>query len=56
MVGNLVATQILSAQNLPLGSAMAILLILLLAATVVSAALLVLAASRLMRLARGPAL
>jgi spermidine/putrescine transport system permease protein len=37
MVGNLVATQILSAQNLPLGAAMAVLLIVLLAAVVVAA-------------------
>ena len=38
MVGNLVATQILSAQNLPLGAAMAVLLIGMLALVVVAAA------------------
>jgi spermidine/putrescine transport system permease protein len=56
MVGNLVATQILAAQNLPLGAAMAILLIGMLAMVVAAAAALLLSARGLLRLARGPAI
>jgi spermidine/putrescine transport system permease protein len=56
MVGNLVATQILASQNLPLGAAMAIDLILLLAAVVIAVQLLLVAARSALRLARGPAL
>jgi len=41
MVGNLVATQILASQNLPLGAAMAVMLIALLAAVVLIASALV---------------
>lgn len=56
MVGNLVATQILASQNLPLGAAMAIILIAMLAAIVamVGAALLALRGG--LRLLRGPAI
>jgi spermidine/putrescine transport system permease protein len=39
MIGNLVATQILAAQNLPLGSAMAVLLILMIGSIVILAAI-----------------
>lgn len=56
MVGNLVATQILSAQNLPLGSAMAILLILMLVSTILTGAAIAFAVARLIRYLRGPAL
>lgn len=56
MVGNLVATQILSAQNLPLGSAMAILLIMMLAGVIVIAGLSLLGIRWLLRALRGPAL
>ena len=55
MVGNLVAIQILSAQNLPLGSAMAVLLILMLVGIILSAGLLLLGLTRLLRVIRGPA-
>lgn len=53
MVGNLVATQILASQNLPLGAAMAVVLIGLLALIVLCAALLLWAASRFLRVMRG---
>jgi spermidine/putrescine transport system permease protein len=56
MVGNLVATQILSAQNLPLGAGMAILLIGMLAAVVAFGAALLLGGRAVLRLARGPAM
>jgi spermidine/putrescine transport system permease protein len=56
MVGNLVATQILAAQNLPLGAAMAIVLIFMLGLVVAAAAGLILGLQRLLRLARGPAI
>ncbi|WP_342640008.1 ABC transporter permease [Rhodoligotrophos ferricapiens] len=56
MVGNLVATQILSAQNLPIGAAMAILLILMLALTVIVGIVLLWAVSRALRTMRGAAL
>jgi spermidine/putrescine transport system permease protein len=53
MVGNLIATQILASQNLPLGSAMAVILIGLLAGVLAIAGLLLLAAQRLVKLLRG---
>ncbi len=53
MVGNLIATQILASQNLPLGSAMAVILIGLLAGVLVIAALLLMAVQRLVKLLRG---
>jgi spermidine/putrescine transport system permease protein len=53
MVGNLIATQILASQNLPLGSAMAVMLIGLLAGVLIVAGLVLMAAERLLRLARG---
>ena len=56
MIGNLVAIQILSAQNLPLGSAMAVLLIMFLVAIILGAGLLLLATRRLLRALRGPAI
>jgi spermidine/putrescine transport system permease protein len=56
MVGNLVATQILSAQNLPLGAGMAILLIGMLAAVVGAAAVMLIGARSLLRHLRGPAI
>lgn len=56
MVGNLVATQILAAQNLPLGASMAIVLIFMLAMVVAAAAAIVLGLRRLLQLARGPAI
>jgi spermidine/putrescine transport system permease protein len=56
MVGNLVATQILSAQNLPLGAGMAILLIFMLAMVVAAGAVILLGARGVARLARGPAI
>ncbi len=56
MVGNLVATQILASQNLPLGAAMAILLIALLALSVVVVGLVLWAILRLIKQIRGPAL
>lgn len=56
MVGNLVATQILSAQNLPLGAGMAILLIFMLAIVVAAGAAVLLGARGVVRLARGPAI
>ena len=56
MVGNLVATQILAAQNLPLGAGMAILLIFMLAAVVAAAAALLLALRAVSRRLGGPAI
>lgn len=56
MVGNLVATQILAAQNLPLGAGMAIVLIFMLAMVVAAAAAVVLGLRLLLRLVRGPAI
>ena len=56
MVGNLVATQILSAQNLPLGAGMAILLIGMLATVVAGGAAILIGARGAMRLVRGPAM
>lgn len=56
MVGNLVATQILAAQNLPLGAAMAIVLIFMLGLVVAAAAAIILGLQGLLRLARGPAI
>jgi spermidine/putrescine transport system permease protein len=53
MVGNLVATQILSAQNLPLGAAMAVLLIVMLALVVAVAGFLLLVCTALLRHTRG---
>jgi spermidine/putrescine transport system permease protein len=53
MVGNLVATQILASQNLPLGAAMAVMLIALLALMVIVAGLALWVAARLVRLLRG---
>ena len=56
MVGNLVATQILASQNLPLGAAMAVMLIGLLALIVAAAAALLWSTRALFRAARGAAL
>ena len=56
MVGNLVATQILASQNLPMGAAMAILLIGMLALVVVTAQALLLVTQRTLQVARGPAI
>lgn len=56
MVGNLVTIQILSAQNLPLGSAMAILLIMMLAGIILLAGLSILGIGWLLRTLRGPAI
>jgi spermidine/putrescine transport system permease protein len=56
MVGNLVATQILASQNLPLGAAMAVTLIALLALIVLAAGLLLWAVRAVIRHLRGPAL
>ena len=53
MVGNLVATQILSAQNLPLGAAMAVLLIGMLALVVAAAGLFIWGAGLVLRSMRG---
>jgi spermidine/putrescine transport system permease protein len=53
MVGNLVATQILASQNLPLGAAMAVILIGLLALIVVLAASLLWSARQAFRVFRG---
>jgi spermidine/putrescine transport system permease protein len=53
MVGNLIATQILASQNLPLGSAMAVMLIGLLAGVLIVAGLLLMTAQRLLELLRG---
>ncbi len=55
MVGNLVAIQILSAQNLPLGSAMAVLLIVMLGGIILTAGLSLLGIGWLLRTLRGPA-
>lgn len=56
MVGNLVAIQILSAQNLPLGSAMAILLIVFLVTIILSFGLCLVGVRWLLRMLRGPAI
>lgn len=56
MIGNLVATQILAAQNLPLGAGMAIVLIGLLALVVLGVAAVLLLVRNALRLARGPAI
>ena len=56
MVGNLVATQILASQNLPMGAAMAILLIGMLALVVVTAQALLLVTQRTLQVVRGPAI
>ena len=56
MVGNLVATQILASQNLPLGAAMAVMLIGLLALVVAVAAAFLWTVSRLLKASRGSAL
>jgi spermidine/putrescine transport system permease protein len=56
MVGNLVATQILASQNLPMGAAMAIMLIGMLAVVVVTAQTLFLLTRRFLLIARGPAI
>jgi spermidine/putrescine transport system permease protein len=53
MVGNLIATQILASQNLPLGSAMAVMLIGLLAGVLILAGLVLFVLQRLLKLARG---
>jgi len=55
MVGNLVATQILAAQNLPLGAAMAVLLILMIGGVVLSVALCLLIMRWFLRAIAGPA-
>jgi spermidine/putrescine transport system permease protein len=55
MIGNLVAMQILSAQNLPLGSAMAVLLIIMLVGIILVAGLSLLGIGWLLRTLRGPA-
>jgi spermidine/putrescine transport system permease protein len=56
MVGNLVATEILASQNLPLGAAMAIVLIAMLALVVVAAAGGLIAVRGALRLLHGPAI
>ena len=56
MVGNLVATQILASQNLPLGAAMAVMLIVLLSLIVVAAGLFIWIVRLAIRHLRGPAL
>jgi len=56
MVGNLVATQILASQNLPMGAAMAIMLIAMLAVVVMTVQALLLLSRGALRIARGPAL
>lgn len=56
MVGNLVATQILASQNLPLGAAMAVMLILCLALLVALAGAVLWALSRALQAGRGAAL
>jgi spermidine/putrescine transport system permease protein len=56
MVGNLVATQVLASQNLPLGAAMAVMLILCLALLVALAGALLWSAGRLVQACRGAAL
>lgn len=56
MVGNLVATQILASQNLPLGAAMAVILIALLSLIVLAAGLLIWAVRAAILHLRGPAL
>ncbi len=55
MIGNLVSIQILSAQNLPLGSAMAVLLIIMLVGIILVAGLSLLGIGWLLRTLRGPA-
>jgi spermidine/putrescine transport system permease protein len=56
MVGNLVATQVLASQNLPLGAAMAITLIGMLALVVLAAALVLFAMKAAARALRGPSI
>lgn len=56
MVGNLVATQVLASQNLPLGAAMAILLIGMLFLVVAVAGIVLMAMGRTLQLLRGPAI
>jgi spermidine/putrescine transport system permease protein len=56
MVGNLVATQILASQNLPLGAAMAVMLIVLLSLIILVAGLFIWAVRSAIRHLRGPAL
>jgi len=56
MVGNLVATQVLASQNLPLGSAMAITLIGMLAMVVIAAAVTFAVFRAALRLWRGPSI
>ena len=56
LVGNLIATQILSAQNLPLGAAMSVVLILMLAGTIALVALGGILSMRIINLIRGPAI
>ena len=56
MVGNLVATQILAAQNLPLGSAMAVLLILMIGGVVLAVALGLLLLRWCLKVIAGPAM
>ena len=53
MVGNLIATQILASQNLPLGSAMAVMLIGLLAGVLILAGALIWVLQHLLKLMRG---
>jgi spermidine/putrescine transport system permease protein len=53
MVGNLIATQILASQNLPLGSAMAVMLIALLAGVLILAGVLLWILQHLLKLMRG---
>ncbi len=55
MIGNLVATQILAAQNLPMGSAMAVILILMICGIVLSMLMLLMAFRWLLRTIAGPA-
>lgn len=56
MVGNLVATQILASQNLPVGAAMAIILIAMLALVVVAIGVILIVTRSVLRLMRGPAI
>jgi spermidine/putrescine transport system permease protein len=56
MVGNLVATQILASQNLPLGAAMAIMLIAMLALMVAATGAAMMGVRGALRMLRGPAI
>lgn len=56
MIGNLVATQILAAQNLPVGSAMAVILILLIGGIILAVGVLLLVLRWLVRVFSGPAI